>query len=150
MNVKHDNYMREAIQIVRTRPTAPFGALLVDTGTGEIVAQGVNQGARNPVLHGEIDAINRYADNEPSVDWHQLCLYTTAEPCCMCQGAIMWAGIREVVYGIAIRDLQRMGWKQINILSEEVVSKTPFATCRITAGVLKSECDRLFRDALRK
>ncbi len=150
MNVKHDVYMRRAIQIARTRPTAPFGALLVDTGTGEIVAKGVNQGDRNPVLHGEIDAISRYADSELSVDWHQLCLYTTAEPCCMCQGAVMWAGIREVVFGTSIRDLQRMGWKQINILSEEVASKTPFVTCRITGGVLKSECDRLFQNALRQ
>jgi tRNA(Arg) A34 adenosine deaminase TadA len=149
MELRHEDYMREAIRVARTSPTAPFGALLVDSGSGEIVAEGVNQSHLNPVWHGEIDAINRLVDKKPSVDWSQLCLYTTAEPCCMCQGAIMWAGIREMMFGTSVRDLQRMGWKQINIESEEVVRRTPFATCRIIGGVLKLECDRLFYDARR-
>jgi tRNA(Arg) A34 adenosine deaminase TadA len=61
----------------------------------------------------------------------------------------MWANIREMVFGTSIRDLQRMGWKQIDIVSEEVERRTPFATCRIIGGVLKLECDRLFQHALR-
>ena len=32
-------------------------------------------------------------------------LYTTAEPCAMCAGAIYWAGIGRVVYGMSEKDL---------------------------------------------
>ena len=144
----HERFMREAISIAKTKPSAPFGALLVDCASEEIVAPGVNRSHQNPVWHGEIDAINHCAHKLPSVDWSRLRLYTTAEPCCMCQSAALWAGIREIVFGTSIADLQRMGWKQIDIKSDEVVRRTPFATCRILGGVLQRECDRLFKAAL--
>lgn len=32
--------------------------------------------------------------------------YTTAEPCPMCQAAILWSGIGTVVLGSSIRSLQ--------------------------------------------
>ena len=33
-------------------------------------------------------------------------LYTSAEPCCMCAGAMYWAGIGRVVYGLSERRLK--------------------------------------------
>ena len=36
-------------------------------------------------------------------DPSQLVLYTTAEPCPMCQGAISWSGIGTVVSGTSIK-----------------------------------------------
>jgi tRNA(Arg) A34 adenosine deaminase TadA len=33
-------------------------------------------------------------------------LYTSAEPCAMCAGAIYWAGIGRVVFGLSEHDLQ--------------------------------------------
>ena len=77
-------------------------------------------------------------------------LYTTAEPCCMCQGAILWAGIPEVVFGTSISTLQRLGWHQIDIPAEEVVRRTPFAECALIGGVLEHECDELFVAAKRE
>lgn len=35
-------------------------------------------------------------------------LYTSAEPCAMCSGAIYWAGIGRVVYGQSEKDLKAM------------------------------------------
>ena len=141
----HEDYMRRAIEIARQNPDAPFGTVLVDDRSGEIVAEGLNRSHDNPVLHGELDAINRCAAEHPGIDWSRLRLYTTAEPCCMCQGAILWAGIREVIYGTSIRRLVELGWKQIDIPSEEVTRRTPFADCRIQGGVLAGLCDGLFR-----
>ena len=65
----------------------------------------------------------------------------------MCQGAILWSGIREVVYGTSIATLQRLGWRQIDIPSDEVTRRTPFAECKLIGGVLERECDELFRAA---
>ena len=111
------------------------------------MAQGLNRCEFSPIRHGEIEAIERYATEQPEVDWSKLWLYTTAEPCCMCQGAILWAGIRRVVFGTSIRTLQELGWRQIDISAAEVVRRTPDATCELIGGVLERECDALFREA---
>ena len=144
----HDHFMRHAIQVARQNPRAPFGSVLVDVKTGEIVEEGVNRSAENPVWHGEIDVINRFAADSREIDWARLRLYTTAEPCCMCQGAIVWTGIPEVVYGTSIATLQRLGWRQIDISAGEVARRASFSACKLIGGVLEDECDELFRSAL--
>ena len=146
----HEEFMRLAIAAARSSPDAPFGAVLVEGSTGEVVAGGVNRWRENPTWHGEVDAINRCAAGRPDIAWSGLRLYTTAEPCCMCQGAILWAGIPEVIFGTSIRTLIRMGWRQIDIAAEEVVRRSDVAGCRITGGVLEAECDALFEAAGRR
>ena len=91
--------MRRAVEIGKRNPACPFGTVLVDTESWEIVAEGLNDSQSSPVRHGEIDAIERCAAAHPNIDWSKLWLYTTAEPCCMCQGAVLWAGIPRVIYG---------------------------------------------------
>jgi tRNA(Arg) A34 adenosine deaminase TadA len=66
----------------------------------------------------------------------------------MCQGAILWTGIEMVVFGTSIRSLQKMGWRQIDILAEEVVRRSPAWKCTITGGVLEQESDALFALAI--
>lgn len=140
-------FMERAIAVARRNPQFPFGALLVNRLTGEVVAGGLNDAKACPVRHGEIDAIDRCAATLPDVEWLELCLYTTAEPCCMCQGAILWAGIGRVVFGTSIESLKLMGWKQIDIPAAEVIQRTPEAECHLVGGVLEQECDALFRAA---
>ena len=144
----HERFMRRALALAATSPSAPFAAVLVDIGRNEIVAEGINRHSENPTWHGEIDAINRCAALGQDVNGAALRLYTTAEPCCMCQGAILWAGIPEVVFGTSIRSLKQLGWKQIDISAEEVARRTPFARCRLIGGVLEAECDKLFERAV--
>jgi tRNA(Arg) A34 adenosine deaminase TadA len=67
----------------------------------------------------------------------------------MCQGAILWAGIPEVVFGTSIRTLKRLGWNQIDIGAEEVARRTPLARCTLIGGILERECDALFQAAVR-
>jgi tRNA(Arg) A34 adenosine deaminase TadA len=90
----------------------------VNRRTGKIVAEGWNKSLTNPTWHGEIDAINQLAKSQAEHEGQDLVLYTTAEPCPMCQGAILWSGIETVVYGTSIRFLQSQGWRQIDILAE--------------------------------
>ena len=144
----HERFMRRAVSLAAANLSAPFAAVVVDVGTNEILVEGINRHRENPTLHGEIDAINRCAALGRAVNWAGLRLYTTAEPCCMCQGAILWAGIPEVVFGTSIRTLKQLGWKQIDIPAEEVARRTPFVQCRLIGGVLEAECDQLFRRAV--
>ncbi|MBI4380257.1 MAG: nucleoside deaminase [candidate division NC10 bacterium] len=140
----HEDYMRQAIAQAKQVPRLPFGVVIVRRATGEIVAEGFNRSSDNPTLHGEIDAINRCAAAHQSIDWTGLDLYTTAEPCPMCQSAIEWAGIATVYYGTSIPYLKDRGWWQIDIRAEEVARRTPFRQTKIVGGILESECNPLF------
>ena len=140
----HKIYMQRAIELAANVPDFPFGALIVDRDSGKILAEGWNKSAINPTFHGEIDAIHQLVHTNPGIDGSKLVIYTTAEPCPMCQGAILWTGIEMVVFGTSIRSLQKMGWRQIDILAEEVIRRSPAWKCTIIGGVLEQDCDALF------
>ena len=84
--------------------TVPVGAVLVDPD-GAIVARGRNRifdtavagqigGSR--LAHAEVNALLGLAGSP--VDPRSLALYTTAEPCPLCMGAIVMANVREIHY----------------------------------------------------
>jgi tRNA(Arg) A34 adenosine deaminase TadA len=144
----HERFMRRAIELAAQVPELPFGAVIVDEIHGAILAEGWNQTALNPTWHGEIDAMNQLAASRLSIADKKLILYTTAEPCPMCQAAALWTGVETVVFGTSIRTLQRLGWRQIDIQAEEVVRRSPAWNCTIVGGVLEAECDALFAKAI--
>ena len=143
-DLDHEHYMRRAIALAANVPGLPFGALIVSRDGGTVVAEGWNKTSINQTWHGEIDAINRLALSAPDFEGGGLVLYTTAEPCPMCQGAILWSGIGTVVFGTSIRFLQQNGWRQIDIPAEEVVRRSPSWRCKLIGGVLEEECNALF------
>ena len=77
-----------------------------------MLAQGVNNSKTNPVLHREIVAINDYVARHGNQGWADGILYSTGEPCPMCMGAIVWAGIGGVVYASSITTLAEVGIDQ--------------------------------------
>ena len=80
----------------RAGGNTPFGALLADK-EGNILLEQPNV---------EITEVAEKASRQYSKDFLKDCtLYTTAEPCAMCAGAIYWAGIGRVVYGMSEKDL---------------------------------------------
>lgn len=137
--------MMRAIELAKRNRSAPFGAILVDSNSGEIVAEGVNNSKEAPWLHGEVAALQNA--NEHSPQWENLSIYTTAEPCCMCQAAIIWCGVPQVVYGTSIPKLTELGWNQFDLRAEEVAMRGAFNRCAIRGGILADECDQLFSEA---
>ncbi len=144
----HSHFMRQAIEIARGNPARPFGALLVDS-RGQILSSAANDHDASPLWHGELLAIHQHASQAHTIDYSELTLYTTAEPCCMCMGAILWCGIGTVVYGTSIRSLIQFGWKQIDIPCREVFARADLGPCQVVGGILEAECDALFRAAQR-
>lgn len=121
----------------------PFGAVIVRDG--EILARGYNSARRNadPTAHGEMVAIRAFLAAHRPEDLKGATLYTSGEPCVMCMGAIIWCGIKRVVFAASIAELAtRIG--QIDITSAQIANATPFADVEITAGVLSPEAMRLF------
>ena len=137
------HFMQLAITQGKKNASHPFGAVLVHGGLQQVVATGYNRGEENPTWHGEIDAINNYAAADGN-DWKALTIYSTAEPCPMCQSAIIWCGIQRVVFGVSIKWLTANDWNQVEISAKEVTTRAAFANCEIVDGVLIDECRLLF------
>ena len=144
-NQKPDEYyMQLAIELAKSNPKAPFAALIVDNNTGEILSKGLNASSVNPTFHGEMMAINHCVTKHPHVDWSQVTLYTTAEPCSMCQSAVVWANIPRVVFATSYDYLITHGWDQISIHASEINKRSSFYKGTITGGVLANQANLLF------
>lgn len=143
--------MEQAIETACQNLQRPFGALLVDTREGEVIASAVNRSYRNPVAHGELEVIRAAGKNaKGDVRWSECTLYTTAEPCPMCMSGILWAGIARVVYGSSIRTLHKLGYRQIDLRAEEVIARAAGDLgCELRGGVKEAECDALFAAAIK-
>ena len=99
-------WLREAIALAdkaRAAGAHPFAALVVDS-SGKAVARAFNNSrppAVDPTQHAELQAAALAARLLTPIELADATLYTSAEPCCMCAGAIYWCGIGRVVYGLS-------------------------------------------------
>jgi tRNA(Arg) A34 adenosine deaminase TadA len=81
----------------------PFAALVVGAD-GLLLASAINHAMPpdgDPTCHAERLAAAAAARAATPADLARATLYTNAEPCAMCAGAIYWCGIGRVVYGLA-------------------------------------------------
>ena len=83
----------------------PFGAVLVHADV--VIAEAANQvGTLADVTrHAELVLVGAVSRSIASEVLAESTLYSSTEPCPMCVGAIHWAGIARVVYGVAAVDL---------------------------------------------
>ena len=75
-----------------------FGAALLRKSDLSLVIAGTNDETDNPLLHGEINTLNRFyalAERPPT---SELVFLTTHEPCTLCMSAITWAGFDNYYY----------------------------------------------------
>ena len=86
----------------------PFGSVLADADGQVLLEQGngYSSEGRDRTAHAErVLATN--ASRAYDLEFLRRCtLYTSAEPCAMCAGAIYWAGIGRVVYGQSEKGLK--------------------------------------------
>jgi tRNA(adenine34) deaminase len=145
----HEAAMRLAIAAAKANPFYPFGAVIIGAADRAVLAQGVNKGETNPILHGEIVAINDYVGRHGNQGWADGILYTTGEPCPMCMSAMAWAGMGGVVWCTSIEQLRQLGINQILIPATTVIGASAFYDGEILGHVLQSETDALFRNRKR-
>ena len=109
------DYMSEAISEadkgIAAKHGGPFGTVIVKDGG--IIGRGHNCVLlkHDPTCHGEIEAIRNACATLGTHDLSGCDLYTTAEPCPMCLGAILWANIRNVYYGCNRKDTAEIGFR---------------------------------------
>src|SRR4029453_1292489 len=91
---KHEKFMRLAIAQANRDPGRPFGSVLVDERTGEVVAAGVADLAVSPMAHSELAGMNNYIAKYGNKGWENLTMYGTGEACPMCASAMVGAASR--------------------------------------------------------
>jgi tRNA(Arg) A34 adenosine deaminase TadA len=91
----------------------PFGAAVFDEN-GRLIAAGVNRVVAQTcsVAHAEMMA---YMAAQQRLSAHRLnehggrhTLATSAQPCCQCYGATLWAGIDELLIGARAEDVESL------------------------------------------
>ncbi len=80
----------------------PFGAVLI-APDGQTVL--MRQGNINTLNHAEVTLIRAAAEKYSADELWRCTLVTTVEPCAMCSGALYWAHIGRVVYGMSEKRL---------------------------------------------
>lgn len=139
----HEHWMWQALEMARDNPRSPFGTVIVHAPSQSVLASGCNHTRDSPIWHGEMDALSNLDREAP---FAECVLYTTAEPCPMCQGAILFAGIPLVVYGSSMPFLQSIGWEQIDLRAAALAALSR-PGCQLLGGVLDRECDARFLHA---
>jgi tRNA(Arg) A34 adenosine deaminase TadA len=100
-----EHFLRRSFDVARraiTHGNHPFGAILVDRNRNVLIeAENGYMPACDGTAHAErLLATQACTTLSPDV-LRTATLYSSAEPCAMCAGAIYWAGIGRVVYGLS-------------------------------------------------
>jgi tRNA(Arg) A34 adenosine deaminase TadA len=106
-----ERLLRQAFAVARRARDGgdhPFGSVLADRD-GKLLREqgnGYSSEGHDRTAHAEKLLASWAATNLSLDDLRECTLYTSAEPCAMCSGAIYWAGIGRVVYGQTERHLR--------------------------------------------
>jgi tRNA(Arg) A34 adenosine deaminase TadA len=98
-------FLRRSFDVARramTHGNHPFGAILVDA-SGNVLIETENgyMPAHDGTAHAERLLATQACRTLDANILRGATLYSSAEPCAMCAGAIYWAGIGRVVYGLS-------------------------------------------------
>lgn len=138
---RHESFMRVALELAIAADADG------DMGAGSLVVQGdrivgrgrnrIRSGA-DPTLHAETEAIKDACRTLGVSSLAGCVLYATVEPCPMCAGAILLAGIDKWVVGGRYKSIGRtdLGRYSIETFADFVAAKI-----ELTSGVLQQECE---------
>jgi tRNA(Arg) A34 adenosine deaminase TadA len=140
--------LREARRSLR-EGNKGFGAVLIKDSRVLGRAHDTEVTESDPIAHAEIKLIRSVARRGIGVEFEGSILVSTHEPCPMCTGAIIWAGISEVIYGTSIQDSRRAGRTMVNMGCKEIIANGPSRT-KVIGGVLSDQCSRLYDSSVRE
>lgn len=88
----------------------PFAAAVFDKKDGKLISAGTNLVVSKncSVAHAEIVAIVLAQEKLQTYELNNHVLVSSAQPCVMCGGALLWSGIKKLVYGAAKNDVEEL------------------------------------------
>jgi tRNA(Arg) A34 adenosine deaminase TadA len=105
-------FLRRSFEVARraqSHGNHPFAAILVSK-TGDILIETENgyMPERDMTGHAERLLATQACKSHDPVVLAGSTIYCSAEPCAMCSGAIYWAGVGRVVYGLSEQRLKAL------------------------------------------
>jgi tRNA(Arg) A34 adenosine deaminase TadA len=99
------HFLRRSFDVARrsmTNGNHPFGAILVEA-SGNVLIESENgyMPTHDGTAHAERLLATEACRTLPADMRAKATIYSSAEPCAMCAGAIYWAGIGRLVYGLS-------------------------------------------------
>jgi tRNA(Arg) A34 adenosine deaminase TadA len=105
-------FLRRSFDVARrsmTNGNHPFGAILVDQNRNVLLeAENGYMPAHDGTAHAERLLATQACTTLPADVLKTATLYSSAEPCAMCAGAMYWAGIGRLVYGLSEHRLRAL------------------------------------------
>jgi tRNA(Arg) A34 adenosine deaminase TadA len=129
---------------LKTPRPVPFGALIVNTRTGERLMRATNNVARenDPSSHAEVRTVRLACKKLKRPSLAGFAMYSTCEPCPMCMANALWARLDRVVFGATIADANRH-CLQIHIAAKQIARRADMS-CVVDGPVLRELCYSLF------
>jgi tRNA(Arg) A34 adenosine deaminase TadA len=153
-----EKFLRRSFDVARralAHGNHPFGAVLV-SADGEVLIEVENGYLPDKDMTGHAERVlaTQSSKKIPRRILADATLYTSAEPCAMCAGAIYWAGIGRVVYGLAERRLKQLTGDHPENPTLDLPCRTVFAAgqrkVEIVGPLLEDEAAALHADIWRK
>jgi tRNA(Arg) A34 adenosine deaminase TadA len=109
-DLDHVSLLRRAIAEsakARAAGNHPFASILVGPD-GEVLMTQHNAFMPDHDMTGHAERVlmTRASTTYPRDFLKECTIYTSAEPCAMCSGAIYWTGLQRVVFGLTEKDLK--------------------------------------------
>ena len=104
-------FMRIAIEASRESVrdgNYPYGAVLVSPD-GELLHVAKNKQLTDSTGHAEVVLVREAAAKLGPQKLVGATVYASGEPCAMCAGALFWARVGRVVYGMSTATIMRVG-----------------------------------------
>ena len=154
--MKHvdEHYLRIAFKEAaraRERGNHGFGALLVDAdGNPVLAAQNSVITDKDVIAHAEINMVRAASGKFQPEQLKTFTLYVSAEPCPMCAGAIVWANIRRVVYGLGMEGIYELfdagpGDPTLRMHAAGVFAEAPWPV-EVIGPMLEDEAEQVLRN----
>jgi tRNA(Arg) A34 adenosine deaminase TadA len=121
----HDSHMRSAFELAREaidRGDRPFGSVLVHDDT--VIAADSNHVLtendirRHPELHLAYRACREHDPGTRA----EVVMYTSTEPCPMCAGGMVQAGLGRVVYSVGSDEITEFTGNEPSVRSTEILN----------------------------
>jgi tRNA(Arg) A34 adenosine deaminase TadA len=151
-------FLRRSFDVARramSNGNHPFGAVLIGRdGTVLIEAENGYMPAHDGTAHAERLLASQACTRFDAKTLREATIYSSAEPCAMCAGAIYWAGIGRLVYGLSEHRLRQLTGDHpenptLDLPSREVFASGQRAT-EVVGPLLEDEAAALHEGVWRK
>ncbi|WP_172125923.1 nucleoside deaminase [Devosia sp. 919] len=152
MTHTHEHYMAMAIEEAKAGAAMgeqPFGAVVVYQGEVIVRSRSLKVSTSDATAHSETRAVGMATQKLGMRRIPEAVFYSTCEPCPMCLGAILNAGMGMLVLGARNEDIRKLAALAFNFndYSVETFAEMVGWELKLVTDVMHEQCVDLYRDA---